>query len=310
MDASLVKAGAQGSPLIEMFGKPFEQILNVLVYFMPVNKDRNDVSGTHPQIFFVISDLLSLHRTMLTRRPEAMPVATDGLNVDGKRLVYAASAYTLRTLRALQVLLEMRLHRAFGSENALQFCFALEVVKLVLKYISKGTTPFAIHVDEEAVDEVEDCHMAVAKRTADNWMPTKPLSNKDCSVSSMGVSIGETLYHLRPLIHLFLVMQLGRKSWKAWFTALGMDYASMYILGNSLGPKNHTRAFLTEGAEMQRRRNRLWWAVCRSPLFDELISKPLEDLDAFCQSTPLLSLFRFPELFLSLQPFWFSTSAS
>lgn len=299
--------------MVEFFGRPSEQLLNVLVYFMPVNKDANGVSGTHPQHFFVVSDLLSLHRTMLLRRPEAAPVATDQKAADlvAKRATYFVSAFTLRALRALQVWLEMHVHRALGGDQALRFCFVLEVIKLVLKMVSQSATPFAIHVDEEAVDVVEDSESVVAKQGGSGvYIAAKPLHSKDCSETSLGVVVGETLYHARPLVHLFLLMQLGRKSWKAWCTAVGLDYLSMVFLAAALRPRNHTRGFDFEAAEMQRRRNRLWWAAARSPLFDEIFQKPIEDLDAFIKNVPVLSLFRFPELFLALQPFWFSTSAS
>lgn len=133
---------------------------------------------------------------------------------------------------------------------------------------------------------------------------------RDCTPNSSQIVVAEVLYHSRPLIHLAMIRSRGRKSWAAWILALFLERASAGLLAMELRSMPHSRARVLETAEVSRRQNLMWWALVRSPFFDKLLRRPSETLDWILKKIPVINMFNIVELFLVLQPFYFSTSGS
>eukprot|EP00913_Durusdinium_trenchii_P017964 g16882.t1 len=133
---------------------------------------------------------------------------------------------------------------------------------------------------------------------------------RDCTPHTSQIAVAEVLYHSRPLIHLAMIRSRGRKSWAAWVVALLLERLSTGLLAMELRSLPNSRASLLEAAEVSRRQNQMWWALVRSPVFDRLLKRPCETLDWVLKKIPVINLFNIVELFLVLQPFYFSTSGS
>jgi len=330
---------------MDTYGEPLEQLLNVLVYLVPVQDSEDDIAGFWNQTVYSVIDLFGLYRTVLLRSPDALPVSVaesgtsghPGGGIQRARLTYTIAAFSLRSLRSVQVLLEMYAYRVGGAKMAMRVCFRVEVVKLMLKLLLRSRMPFAFYIDEEALEEVEppkaNPALAAAQPTkiravpgADDVFVGKRSGRKlpalpspmaparilpgDTSAPSLRAMIGEVIFHARPLVHLMVLSRRGRKSWVAWFTAIFLDQASLVLLTPVLEPRAGSRAASLELAEMKRRQNLLWWALLRSPFFDKFLRRPSELLDRILSRVPVINLFRIMELLLALQKFHFTTSAS
>jgi len=383
----LEAAMASQRKFMEVYGDPLEQLLNVLVFMVPIQDDEDDVAGFGSQAVYSVIDLFNLYRAMVKRRLHSLPVLGPSgktISIDGsldhqedssalqaKRLTYTTAAFLLRVLRSVQVLIEMYAHRSYGRKYALRVCMRVEAVKIVLKMVVHSQTPFSFYIDEETVEEAEPAaSLPVAEQDAEaapengagaaaeafvgrrsgRTLPALQAcaaSNDDASITSAGGFVGrrsgrtlpaleagpprmlrsfdpsqgnpqmwcaELLYHSRPLVHLWLLVKRGPASWVTWFFALAMDRLSLEMLTRSLRTRalvrTGTRAARLELGELARRRQLLWWALSRSPVFDKVLKRPCEVLDRIISKIPILNLFRIMELLLALQPFYFSTSAT
>ncbi|CAJ1350616.1 unnamed protein product [Effrenium voratum] len=132
----------------------------------------------------------------------------------------------------------------------------------------------------------------------------------DCTPHTLQIAVAEVLYHCRPLIHLAMLRRRGRKSWAAWFAAVLLERLSVGLLMMELRNKTGSRAAALEAAEVSRRHNQIWWALVRSPCFDKILRRPAETLDWVLKKIPVINMFNIVELFMVLQPFYFSTSGS
>lgn len=347
--------GSQRS-FMEVYGDSLEQMLNVLVYMVPVDDDENDAAGFWSQSVYSVIDLFNLYRAVILRSLESLPVLSPGTDIvciNGSigradetlrhsRLVYTGAAFLLRIVRSVQVLIEMHAQRHHGAEHALRVCLRIEAGKLALKMFLRSRMPFSFYIDEEAVEEVEPTKVlrttAAAAAAGGAGAPATPsggyvgsrsgkalpaltageeagampriLRRTDASRALPQLAMAELIYHGRPFVHLMLLLRRGRKSWIAWFVALLMDQASIGMLAQHLCPQANTRAARLEVGELQRRRQLLWWAFARSPVFDKFLQWPCEVLDRIISKIPVLNLFRIMELCLALQPFYFTSSAS
>eukprot|EP00933_Yihiella_yeosuensis_P037483 TRINITY_DN31433_c0_g1_i1.p1 TRINITY_DN31433_c0_g1~~TRINITY_DN31433_c0_g1_i1.p1 ORF type:complete len:402 (-),score=48.55 TRINITY_DN31433_c0_g1_i1:335-1540(-) len=133
---------------------------------------------------------------------------------------------------------------------------------------------------------------------------------RDRSVASTQIAVAEFLHHCRPLLHLAMLHRRGHKSWAAWAVAFILERVSLALLVPHIKPKPDTRAATLELAEVRRRNNLTWWALARSPAFDKLLLGPCQVLDSILKRIPVINLFNIMELFLTLQPFYFTTSGS
>ncbi|CEM16827.1 unnamed protein product [Vitrella brassicaformis CCMP3155] len=143
----------------------------------------------------------------------------------------------------------------------------------------------------------------------DQWMAIKDMARHAADPSRRGLVLGEALFHLRPLLHSFLLSQGGDKpGWMPWVIALGMDLVSSQCL------HGHARRWSSftpfEMAELQRRRSALSLALVRSPFFDKFLEAPCVQLDHVIKRIPFLSLISALDTFLALRPYFFSTSGS
>lgn len=133
---------------------------------------------------------------------------------------------------------------------------------------------------------------------------------RDCTPHSTQIAVAEVLYHSRPLIHLALLRSRGRRSWAAWIVALLLERLSAGLLAMDLRSMPNSRARLLEAAEVSRRQNLTLWALVRSPAFEKFLKRPTDVLDWILKKIPVINMFNIVELFLVLQPFYFSTSGS
>lgn len=324
---------------MDLYGDKLEQLLSMLVMFVPVQDNEEDVAGFWNQVVFSITDIFSLYRTVLLRNPETIPVVAgppgsmQQLQLRTRRLQYSIAAFLLRALRAVQVLFEMHAVRISGARRALRTCLRIEAVKLVLRLWLRSRTPFSFYVDEEAlqdaqgaesnnqaVDPLASAEQFVGRRSGKTLRPLSIQADgghaqldglvADAAVAVPRIMVAETLFHSRPLVHLLSMMRYGQTSWTAWLTALILDWLSIAFMGHGTSQRTGTRAAVLELAELRRRRNLLWWALARSPLYDMTLRRPCEVLERVIRRIPLLNMFNLMELVLALQKFYFSTSGT
>merc|ERR1712232_506869 len=122
------------------------------------------------------------------------------------------------------------------------------------------------------------------------------------------VIAAEALFHCRPFVHLMMLIRRGPKSWLAWLCALAMDRLGVLLLASQVSSQPDSRAGKLEKAEVSRRSWQVVWALARSPFFNKYFERPAEALSNVWKRIPLLNLFNMVELYLALQPFYFSTS--
>lgn len=342
---------------MDTYGEAIEHMLSMLVLMVPLQDEEGDTAGYYTQAGYSVTDLFHLYRTVLLRRPESLPLASAGgpgraalsrrAPRRGGQIAYSATAFALRALRSVQVLIEMRAQRVGGMRHALRTCLRVEVVKLVLKLALRTYTPFAFYVDDEALEEADsktrgatkeaDAAPALAKEPASDkpapglpgdapafvgtrsgrCMPAmgpsvlQPLCVKDASPLSVAATASDVVFHCRPLVHLVALLRFGRQSWAAWFAALLLDQISIRLLSRAAKPRSGTRAAAFELAEVRRRKNMVWWAFARSPCFERLLRTPCVALDKSVLSRiPVVNQLQIMPLVLALQPFYFSTSAT
>ncbi|CAE8685514.1 unnamed protein product [Polarella glacialis] len=350
------------------WGEPLEQLLSVGVFLVPVQEEEDDHAGFYSQAVYSATDLFNLYRTVLLRSPDELPVcepsASGTVCATGSsspqlrhlRLTYTLAAFALRSIRSVQVLLEMHAARRGGPRHALHVCLRIEVVKLALKMLLRSRMPFAFYVDEDAIEEVEPPKLLEQKRAMMSSLGQTPpegaagvagsstfvgrrsgralpalegsgdtslavaqpppprvadgLRADSTPVGDARLVAAELLHHSRPLLHLLLLLRRGRKSWVAWWAAFLIDRLSLAFLVPQVSPRPGTRAAALEVAEVRRRKNLMWWALARSPAFDLVLLRPCQILDQVLKRIPVINLFNIMELFLVLQPNYFSTSGS
>lgn len=387
-ETALVQAQEEPQGVMEVqrkfmnqYGEQLEQLLSVAVYLVPIQDEEDDVAGFWSQAVYSIIDLFGLYRTVILRNPDAVPVAPlskakalgPGLPelaprelLAESRRRYTIAAFALRSIRAVQVLIEMRALKFRGPQRALRVCFQVEVIKLGLKLFLRSLMPFSFYVDEEALEEVEppqgrknpfglpqpaapaqpspqpspvqlqapvqgSGEVYVGSRTGKQLRPIASRAssspavgaeaprggapslvglNDDRSDATPQMAVAEAVYHARPLVHLWLLMRRGQKSWFAWTVALFMDYISHGLLAMQVQPRPKTRAAALEVAELNRRRSALMWAFARNPFFERWLESHAVRLDNFIKRIPVLNIFNVVELFVVLRPLYFYTSAS
>lgn len=299
------------------FGEPLEQILPIVTYLVPV--DENDpLGGMWSQVVSSMLDLFTLYRTSLFRNLDDLPV-------EGGPRNYTVAAFTLKSLRYVQVLLEMHGLSTGGIKRALRMCMLVEFIKLMLRLVLRKRMPYAFYIDDDAVEEVRPVELPthdderskayVGSRSGKQLPLFSRKKNADDfiigrSEPSPMLNIAEVLFHIRPFIHLWLLHRRGRQSWAAWWVALIFEGLSVLLLMQAMSRRSHTQACKLEEAELRRRTNALYYSVLRSPFFDKFLKAPCEAIDQRVRQIPILNLFNVTERGLSLQPFYFSTSPS
>jgi hypothetical protein len=97
----------------------------------------------------------------------------------------------------------------------------------------------------------------------------------------------------------------GRRSWPAWFLAIIVDHLSLVLLeakGECLAPN--------ERQEVDRRRFGQYYALLRSPFFDRFVQGSVVKIDSVIKRIPILNVFNLLDIWLALQPLYFSTSGT
>ncbi|XP_011298026.1 peroxisomal membrane protein PEX16 [Fopius arisanus] len=100
------------------------------------------------------------------------------------------------------------------------------------------------------------------------WAPLKP-ENEDTvtesPVTKRNLLIAETLYIMKPIIHLTTFVMKGNKNWLPWVTALTLDLVSLHLISKET---KHTVYTKEEKEEITRRRISLLLYILRSPFYD------------------------------------------
>lgn len=147
---------------------------------------------------------------------------------------------------------------------------------------------------------------------AEGDVPAEPDSSEFCyKVGRMMMLIGELLYLLRPIVCVLILRKRGVRSWRPWFTSLGMDLASRTLISQGaevmkyaglkrsvhLSIQDQLLNYLTmvrnfqwtpvEEKEMKRRKTMFLMYLMRSPVFE--IAKPgLETVNSAISYIPVI----------------------
>ncbi|XP_015121058.1 peroxisomal membrane protein PEX16 [Diachasma alloeum] len=121
------------------------------------------------------------------------------------------------------------------------------------------------------------------------WSPLKPENEDIITIESpftkRNLLIAETLYIMKPMIHLIAFIMKGNKNWIPWMTALVLDLLSLHIISKET---KHTVYTKEEKEEITRRRINLFLYILRSPFYDSCSkARILSLLDGLSNNVPL-----------------------
>lgn len=85
--------------------------------------------------------------------------------------------------------------------------------------------------------------------------------------------IGETLYVLKPLLHLGSMVCFGTDTWKQWFFSLAMDLSSFSLYGDDIKQLNYEQR-----VEISRRKLCLLYYLLRSPMYSKYSGSVINNL--------------------------------
>ncbi|XP_046432853.1 peroxisomal membrane protein PEX16 [Neodiprion fabricii] len=103
-----------------------------------------------------------------------------------------------------------------------------------------------------------------------SWAPIPPLGIDDQQTTidltpNKKIILAETLYIIKPLLHLGCLSVSGQKQWKSWFLSLIIDLASLKLYSNETKAVTLRKE---EFDEISRRRVALLLYILRSPFYD------------------------------------------
>lgn len=100
------------------------------------------------------------------------------------------------------------------------------------------------------------------------WEPLTPVDNNYnfSNSSKKKILFAESLYILKPLIHLGSISLTGEKQWPPWFLSLTIDLISLKILDNE---SRSQPVKVEDQRELFRRRLTLLLYILRSPFYDK-----------------------------------------
>lgn len=299
---------------MSLYGEQVEQLLSIGIYLIPVRDDGEGLVGMGSQTLSSIIDLFTTYRVVLLRSPDSIPVVDPQL-----RSRYTVLACSVRSTKALQMLVEMWMLKAGGAQNALVACFSIESVKLALKFAIQRNMPFPFYIDDDALQTVES-PSPMAAMDSEHMQVTpafeRILARSRRVAQTPRFVIADLLFQFRPLCHVATMLRHGPRSLNAWLVAFVMDTVGYCLLElevrkrrKSFGPERMRYAVLAN-AELQRRRLLLLWTLARSPFFERTLQRPFQAIDNFMKRIPVLNAFNVMELFLAFQPFYFYTSGT
>ncbi|XP_034933815.1 transmembrane protease serine 9-like [Chelonus insularis] len=122
------------------------------------------------------------------------------------------------------------------------------------------------------------------------WTPLLPLDEElifepESPAVRQRIIFAETLYILKPLIHLTTSLVRGNKDWLPWVTALSLDLINIHMITKE---SKHIQLSATEKEEMIRRRISLFLYILRSPFYDRCSKTKIYSLlNTATQTIPL-----------------------
>lgn len=124
-----------------------------------------------------------------------------------------------------------------------------------------------------------------------DWEPVKIKDDRLVKGSNTTDLIyAESLYILKPLIHLAAMRVFGTKAWKQWFVALGVDLASMKLYN-----KHMNNLCYEQRLEISRRKLSLILYLLRSPMYNGYSKNVIENvLTSMSKKIPILSFINGP----------------
>jgi len=186
----------------------------------------------------------------------------------------------LRVVKCVEVFLEIAALRLGGPAARWMLLISLQIFKAVMKLvILKKSGKILLPLDQERRQSVTQTYKnqyytlpcsgrrirtvqsapAVYART---WEP--PETGKDHRTGFMDPLqyLGETLYLIKPVLHLAAVGKYGDQAWTPFFLAMSLDFTSQRLLGSKTESREHKEEVL-----------RRWFAMAnyclRSPFYDK-----------------------------------------
>uniref|UniRef100_T1IXV4 Peroxisomal membrane protein PEX16 n=1 Tax=Strigamia maritima TaxID=126957 RepID=T1IXV4_STRMM len=132
---------------------------------------------------------------------------------------------------------------------------------------NKAKTPFINGVNKSSSFTLKSTGRVIRTLAAGENKP--PLATFQIDASCPQKLVGEMIYTLRPLVHLFLMSVFGRQSWMPWLSSLSMDVCSIYVAGQSQSIRP------AEMKELNHRTLELFVYLFRSPFYNKYSKQKL-----------------------------------
>lgn len=137
-----------------------------------------------------------------------------------------------------------------------------------------------------------------------DWKPIdsyiQPHVNND-NENANNKKIAETLYAIKPLVHLGSIAYFGSETWRQWLVYLCLDVYSLHLYEKETNSLNYDQR-----VEMQRRKLSLLLYLLRTPMYQKYSSSVIHRvLNGMANNIPLMGLICKP--FLQYLPDWQDT---
>ncbi|KAK2588126.1 hypothetical protein KPH14_004179 [Odynerus spinipes] len=203
----------------------------------------------------------------------------------------------LTVLEYTEALFEVSAHRIWGKSGKWFIIVSIQILKaamrLLLVHVYKENivkNPSIAPLNREKISEICDRNVPIKEgfqlkrsgivvrsiRTSRSvrtrvWAPIPSMRDENQNVNNPYVSkrivkLAETLYIIKPLIHLGCLSTSGKMSWQPWFLSLIIDLSSLQLFQHygKAAPLNKE-----EWEEIYRRRLSLLLYILRSPFYDK-----------------------------------------
>jgi peroxin-16 len=286
-----------------------ETIVRILGYAVPV---RLGLQQEHTEIIYAASNFLSFVNDRILAKYYKVKEKVDSCKGAAKKVVYALSILDL-----VEVAVELFVQSKSNEAAKWIVVLLIVIVKVILqawlvfkKKYGILTTPPIGTVDRSALRQEKGENTQQHSDGAQGWrgprtgkvirsihgdpsIPYPELLPEGDSLSNPHTPgettlkstqlVAEALHIARPLAHVVSMFAFGQTSWTPWLVALGMDVASLQLMGKLTHFKKQERS------ELLRRRTVLLLYLLRSPFFDTVFKVyVLEFLKYLSSKLPLI----------------------